>query len=559
MQRYDIKMDRFVDENLPDKSDQPEFIFTEDFFKYPERLNACTSLLDRWMGTETETQIVFYEINAYGVKSEITYGELGRKVAKISNYLIHDMGVYPGNRVLIQGANSITLVATWLAVLKVGAVGVLAMQLLRSYDLAKIIRKANIGFAIVADNLKEEILQCADPSSERFCKSLLDITFYASGALPISNLHLDAQIIEKNDHFVAYETCSHDPAIIAFTSGTTGEPKAAVHFHRDLLVMNNGFCDQILELKRADVTFGTPPIAFTYGLGALVTFPMHVGAASLLMASPSIPNVKKMLQDESIPVSVLFTSPTYYKQFSKEIDMTFCRQLRKCVSAGEALSEYVRTLWKNETGLDLIDGIGGTELMHIYASSKVEDMRPGAIGRALKGYEVMVLNEKYQLADVGCLGFLAVKGPTGCRYLNDARQKDVVINGWTLTGDYAVKDEDGYIFYKGRSDDLIVSSGYNICGLEIEEALSHHSSVEEVAVVGKSDAERGQIVKAFIVPKRGIDEPLDKLKRVLMDYVKSQIAPYKYPREIEFVDSLPKSNTGKILRKHLVRSVEEAS
>jgi 2-aminobenzoate-CoA ligase len=244
---------------------------------------------------------------------------------------------------------------------------------------------------------------------------------------------------------------------------------------------------------------------------------------------------------------VCFTAPTSYRAMAAKVSSFDLRSLRKCVSAGEALPGATRIAWKEATGIELIDGIGSTEMFHIFISADEANAKPGATGLPVLGYAAAILDDAGQPLPPGQVGRLAIKGPTGCKYLDDPRQANYVQNGWNLTGDAYVVDADGQYVYQARTDDMIISGGYNIAGPEVEAALLLHPAVAECGVIGRDDAARGMLVKAFVVlaPGQAGDEAMVK---TLQDFVKATIAPYKYPREIEFVPSLPRTETGKLQR-----------
>jgi len=533
MTGYTGHKDLFVRDHLPPRELWPEMVFSLPELLYPPKLNCAAELLDRTAASSPD------EVCLITPTAKLTYGQLQRMANQFANVLVHDLGLLPGNRVLLRGPNHPVLVAAWFAVLKAGGVVVTTNPLLRAKELSEIIQKANITHALCDGRFSDELEKARSSSPS------LKFVVYWGG-------DLEALAASKPEEFSPVETASDDPALIAFTSGTTGKPKGCVHFHRDVLAICDTFAKHILRPRRQDVFMGSPHIGFTYGLGGLVLFPMRVGAKTVLLerATPEI--LVEAIQE--FRPTILFSSPTAYLAMSAVLakgrvaDQT---SLRRCVSAGEALTATVRKKWLDATGIVLIDGIGSTEMLHIFISHTEEEVKPGAIGKPVPGYVATVLDEEGRPAPKGEVGRLAVKGPTGCRYLDDnQRQREYVQNGWNITGDAVLVDEDGYFVYQARFDDLIVSAGYNISPIEVEEALLAHPAVAECGVVGAPDPDRGQIVKAFVVLRPGYS-PSAELVSELQNFVKGVIAPYKYPRAIEFCEHLPKTPTGKLQRSAL--------
>src|SRR5690606_16173475 len=464
-----------------------------------------------------------------------SYARLAETASRIAHVLVDDCGLVPGGRVLLRGANSPMLVACWFAVLKAGGIAVTTMPLLRERELGDIVEQAGVSLAISDAAVAGELQAVLGPI-DGSCV----LTYGEAGG------GLDAALAKKPARFDAVATAAEDPAIVAFTSGTTGRGKGTVHTHRDLLVVADTYGRLVLQAQADDIFIGTPPIAFTYALGGLVLFPMRAGASTALVELMSPPVLLESIQ--KFRATIVFTSPTAYRALApktKDFDLS---SLRKCVSAGETLPAATFDAWLEATGIRLMDGIGSTEMLHIFIGCRAEEGRAGATGKVVPGYRAKVIDEQGNEVPRGMVGRLAVQGPTGCRYLADvANQRKYVEKGWNLTGDAYRQDEDGYFRYEARTDDIIVSSGYNISGVEVENTLMGHPAVAECAVVGVPDEARGHLVKAFIVVAQA-HEGGDALARELQDYVKSQIAPYKYPRAIEFVDTLPRTLTGKLQR-----------
>lgn len=517
--------DTFVRDNLPPKEWWPDFI-NLDQLGYPERCNVAVELVDKAVA------------RGWGGRSCIrsdevswSYADLREKVDRVANVLVHELGMVPGERVLLRSANNPMMVACYLGVLKAGGIVVATMPLLRAKELSFMVRKANIRLALCDERLEHEMARVFEECAELEGT----LSFYGSG-------ELEALMAEQPPGFEAVDTASDDPCLIAFTSGTTGNPKATVHFHRDILAACDCFPPHVLQPEADDLFIGSPPLAFTFGTGGLVWFPLRVGASVYLLEAPSPPNLAETI--ERVRPTVCFTSPTAYRMMLEGgRDLS---SLKKCVSAGETLPRATFDAWLEATGLKLIDGIGATEMLHIFISAARDDIRPGATGKPVPGYEAKVINEQGERI-VGEIGRLAARGPTGCRYLDDPRQQGYVLGGWNLTGDAYLEDEDGYFWFQSRTDDMIISSGYNIAGPEVEDALLGHAAVLECAVVGVPDEVRGHIVKAYVVLKEG-QTPNDDLVKTLQDYVKETIAPYKYPRAIEFISALPRTGTGKVQR-----------
>ena len=556
-------VDTFARDHLPPESQWPDMLLDNPDVAYPARMNCAVELLDRAIEAgHGERPAIWSDID--GKPQATTYAELLALVNRSAHVLVEDMGLQPGNRVLLRGPNTLQMAVAFLASLKAGLVVIPTMPLLRAKELKQIADKAQVSAALCDVRLREELARCMDPADEFFCESLKQVRYFhdeAPGdasprdaspgdASPgdASRGTLEALARNKPADFTACDTASDDVCLIAFTSGTTGMPKGCMHFHRDVIAMCDLFPRHILKPAADDVFCGTPPLAFTFGLGGLLCFPMRVGASTVLIETLT----PALLLDtiERFRATIVFTAPTFYRQMAPLVAQHDLSSLRKTVSAGEALPQATRDLWREATGIEMIDGIGGTELIHIFVSSAGADVRPGSIGRAVPGYVVQALDNDLQPVAPGVTGNLAVRGPTGCRYLADERQKVFVRGGWNLPGDAVSIDADGYVFYQARSDDMIVSSGYNIAGPEIETVLMQHPAVAECGVTGVPDELRGQVVKAFVVLRPGFDAS-DALVAELQNFVKNAVAAYKYPRLIAFIDALPRTETGKLKRSAL--------
>ncbi len=524
--------DTFARDHLPPRDQWPELVFDLPELHYPARLNAAVMLLDEALARGWGERVAIVA----GDGGRWTYGDLDARANRIANVLVHELGLVPGNRVLLRAANAPMHAACWFAVIKAGGIAVGTMPLLRSREMTEIIDKAQVSHALCDARLGDEL--CA---ARPQCPSLQHIMYFGDG----SPLALETRMAQQRPSFEAIDTAADDVALIAFTSGTTGRPKGTIHFHRDLIAVCDCWPRSTLRAASDALFTGSPPLAFTFGLGGLLLFPLRIGAATLLLEQPSPDILLSAIAQHR--ATVLFTAPTSYRAMAPQVRAHDLSSLRKCVSAGEPLPAATRALWKEATGIEIIDGIGSTELLHIFISHDEAHARPGATGTPTPGYRACVMDDAGNPLPPGTVGRLAVKGPTGCRYLADDRQGTYVQKGWNFTGDAYLVDHDGYFIYQARTDDMIISAGYNIAGPEVESALLLHPAVAECGVIGAADEDRGQIVKAFVVLKPG--HPADEeTTRTLQDFVKKTIAPYKYPRAVEYVPSLPRTETGKLQR-----------
>jgi 2-aminobenzoate-CoA ligase len=530
-------VDTYVQDNLP----LPEVLPSIGWFghepkSYPEQLNCVAEFLDKALS------------EGHGARPALrwpggscTYRELHDQVNRCANVLVHDFGVVPGERVLLRATNHPLLVTAWLAILKAGAVAVTTMPLLRAHELTHILETARVNLALCDADLMGELSEAV---------ARVQYAPRASAALRAgSSDSIESKMARASPDFVPHLTSADHPAIIAFTSGTTGSAKAAVHVHRDLMVVGDVVLGSIVDARPDDVFVSTAALAFTFGLGALILFPFRARASALLIERPNVDELLTAVQEHQ--ATILFTGPTMYRRLARVIQSLPKNPLRTCVSAGEHLPPAVYDEWLALTGLRLINGLGTTEMLHIFLSAEPAGTVSGSTGKPLPGYEVRVVDADGNNVAPGVPGRLAVRGPTGCRYLaNVARQREYVRAGWNFTGDIFVVDSDGYYWFRGRADDLIISAGHNIAGVEVENVLLSHPKVSECAVVGIPDDERGQVVKAVVVLSDSRDASSETVAE-LQRHVKHNLAPYKYPRRVEFVAQLPKTSTGKVQRSKL--------
>jgi 2-aminobenzoate-CoA ligase len=524
-------VDGFVRDHRPPPEQWPVFLLDRSEFRYPDRLNCVTELLDRRVESGPGDRPCLIS-----PAESLSYSELAQRVNRIAHLLVDRFGLQPGNRVLLRAANNPMLVAVYLAVMKAGGIAVATMPLLRARELAFPIEKAQIRLAVCDARLGEEMekVRALAPVLEKI------LYFGGTGEEDLARLMPTA-----SPHFTACDTASDDVCLIGFTSGTTGEPKGTIHFHRDMLAIADGYSRQVLRPAAEDRFIGSPPLAFTFGLGGLVVFPLRAGASAVLLEKATPDDLLAAI--DRYGATITFTAPTAYRAMLAKMGPGALKSLRKCVSAGETLPKPIFEAWQKRTGIRLMDGIGATEMLHIFIAAREEEIRPGATGIPVPGYMARVVDAAGEEVPRGMPGRLAVRGPTGCRYLDDPRQLSYVQNGWNMTGDTYIQDEDGYFWFQARSDDMIISSGYNIAGPEVEVALLTHPDVFECAVIGVPDPERGMVPKAFVVLAAGRQGDAAMVKS-LQEHVKAEIAPYKYPRAIEFRNELPKTHSGKLQR-----------
>ncbi|WMS42621.1 benzoate-CoA ligase family protein [Acuticoccus sp. MNP-M23] len=517
-------VDHFARDNLPPIKSWPVFQGLEDL-AYPARLNCAVELIDRHVEEGRGDRLA---VLGDGVRW--TFAELAAQVNRIANALTA-RGMVSGNRVMLRSANNPMMAAVYFAVLKAGGIVVATMPLLRAKELGVMLDKAEVSLAVCDVKLRAEMEKAAEG---RACEVIL-----------FGDAEFDGEVAAASPEFAPCDTASDDVCLIGFTSGTTGIPKGTMHFHRDMLAICDCYAAKVLKAEPDDRFIGSPPLAFTFGLGGLVLFPWRIGAAAILIEKAAPDALMEAAAKHG--ATVMFTAPTAYRAMLAKLGEHDLSGLRKCVSAGEALPRATWDAWKEATGITILDGIGATELLHIFIAAREDEVRPGATGKPVPGFEAKVIDESGDPVPDGTPGRLAVRGPTGCRYLSDPRQEEYVRNGWNVTGDTYIRDEDGYFWYQARSDDMIISSGYNIAGPEVESGLLTHAAVAEAGVVAAPDPERGQIAKAYVVLKPGHTADA-AMAKALQDHVKAELAPYKYPRAVKFVEALPRTETGKLQR-----------
>lgn len=525
--------DRFVHDRLPPCEQRADMRYDLPEFAIEAQANLVDVLLSQ-IAARGLSDRPFLRSD----KITLSYNDAAERINRIAQVLTEDFALSPGNRVLLRGGNSIGMALAWLGVVKAGLVAVATMPLLRSKELAEIIEKAQPALALCDATLLDE-LQTAHAQTATL-KTIVPFNLMdAPGSLAVL-------AASKNGHFTPCLTAADDIALMAFTSGTTGKPKAAVHTHRDVLAACQAWPRHVLQATSDDIVMGSPPLAFTFGLGGMLLFPFAAGASVYFPSIAYTPEAMvKLINDHG--ATICYTAPTFYRQMAAFAKQHGLPTLRICVSAGEALPDATRQLWKEATGIDMLDGIGATEMLHIFISTTPGDIRRGAIGKVVPGYTAKVVDAQGQEVPRGTIGKLAVKGPTGCKYLEDPRQANYVKDGWNYPGDAFMQDADGYFFYQARDDDMIITAGYNVGGPEVEDALLKHAAVAECGVIGLPDDERGMVVKAFVVLRPGHAESPETVK-ALQDHVKATLAPFKYPRQIEFVSKLPRTETGKLQR-----------
>ena len=528
---YTAHTDIFARDNLPPRGQWPELVFGLPELRYRARMNCAAELLDAAVRKGHGGRVAIHAPDG-----RCTYAQLLAQANRLANVLVRDMDLKPGNRVLLRGPNNPMMAACWFAVIKAGGIVVPTMPLLRAKELTDIVNKAQVTHALCDRRLDAELV-AALPA----CPTLQTICYWYDDGQDA----LDALAAAQPASFRNVDTAAEDVALIAFTSGTTGKPKGTMHFHRDVIAMCDCFPRSCLKPTKDDVFCGTPPIAFTFGLGGMLCFPMRFGASTVLVERLAPDSLLETIS--RFRATVCFTAPTMFRAMAGIAKGHDLSSLKKCVSAGEALPDATRQLFKGATGIEIIDGIGSTEMFHIFISHDEAGARAGATGKPVPGYRACIMDDAGAPLPPGRVGHLAVKGPTGCRYLADPRQANYVKDGWNYTGDAYLVDDDGYFVYQARTDDMIISAGYNIAGPEVEGALLTHPAVAECGVVGVDDPERGQIVKAFVVLKPGHAGDA-AMTAALQEHVKQTIAPYKYPRAIRYLAALPRTETGKLQR-----------
>ena len=527
-----VQTDRFVHDRLPPADQWPQMRYDLPELQIPAQANLVDVLFER-----ADQRGLSDRPFLRSDKIVLSYADAHERVKRIAQVLTKDLQLVPGNRVLLRGGNTIGMALAWLGVVKAGLVAVATMPLLRAKELGEIIAKSQATVSLCDASLLAELQAARD--LDPTLTTIVPFNLNEPGSLAV-------RAAGKDGNFAPCRTSADDIAMMAFTSGTTGTPKAAVHTHRDVLAACEAWPRHLLQATPDDIVMGSPPLAFTFGLGGMLVFPMWAGASVYYPGIPYTPEAMVKLINE-VGATICYTAPTFYRQMAPFAKQHGVPTLRICVSAGEGLPDATRQLWKDATGIEMTDGIGATEMFHIFISAAPADVRRGAIGKVVPGYTAKVVDDEGREVPRGTIGKLAVIGPTGCRYLDDARQTNYVKNGWNYPGDAFLQDADGYFFFQSRADDMIITSGYNVGGPEVEDALLKHPAVAECGVIGEPDDERGMVVKAFVVLKPG-QEAGEAMTRLLQDHVKATLAPFKYPRRIEFVSSLPRTETGKLQR-----------
>ena len=549
-QHPSAQTDHFVHDRLPPPEQWPELHYDlPELQALPAQLNVVQALFDRAFTAGHADRPLFRSD-----ERTLSYAQARAEVNRFANVLA-GLGLQPGNRVLLRGGNSIAMALAWLAVVQSGLIAVATMPLLRATELKAIIDKARPSAALCDVKLQDELKAALASSPDTAAMPLR--VFNTGDAAVVLDHSLEALARHASDEAPPCPTSADDIALLAFTSGTTGSPKAAVHTHRDVLAACETWPRHVLRATPDDIVMGSPPLAFTFGLGGLLVFPMWAGASVYFPSIPYTPEAMVKLIGQ-VGATICYTAPTFYRQMAAFAKQHGIGRLRLSVSAGEGLPDATRQLWKEASGLEMLDGIGATEMFHIFISAAPEDVKRGAIGRVVPGYEAKIVDEQGNDLPRGQVGRLAIKGPTGCKYLDDARQANYVEGGWNFPGDAFLQDEDGYFIYQARTDDMIITAGYNVAGPEVEAALLQHPAVAECGVVGKADDERGMIILAYVVLKPGQAADADQVK-TLQDHVKHTLAPYKYPREVRFVSALPRTETGKLQRFALRKMASEAA
>jgi 2-aminobenzoate-CoA ligase len=537
--------DSYVFDRLPAAQDMPTVLLDRPEQQWPEHLNVVD-----WLFTRANENGHTHRPLLRSDELTLSYGEAQVQVNAISHWLVHTHGLVPGNRVLLRGGNSVAMALCWLAVVRCGAIAVATMPLLRAKELVSILDKAKPRLALCDARLTDEL----DQAIAQHGQPLSVVAFHSSAD---DGLEAVLARATPGPDAPAHRSAATDIAMMAFTSGTTGAPKAALHSHRDIAAACEAWPRHVLRATPDDVVVGSPPLAFTFGLGGLLVFPMWAGASVYFPAAPYTPE-SLVRTIGRVGATICYTAPTFYRQMAPFARDLGVGSLHTTVSAGEGLPDATRQLWKEASGIEMLDGIGATEMFHIFISSPPESVRRGAIGQVVPGYEAHIVDDQGNPLPRGTVGRLAVRGPTGCKYLDDERQARYVQNGWNFPGDAFMQDEDGYFFYQARTDDMIITAGYNVAGPEVEASLLLHQAVAECGVVGRPDDERGMVVVAYVVLKPGY-EPNADTTRLLQDHVKTDLAPYKYPRDVRYVNQLPRTETGKLQRFALRQLAQSAA
>ena len=486
----------------------------------PREYNAAADLIGRNLQAGRKDKIAY--IDDHGAYS---FGELARRVDRFASALVR-RGVQPETRVFIAMLDTIDWPVAFLGAIKAGAIPVAANTLLKSADYRYMLEDSRARLLFVSDALLPE--------------------FSGVPNMIAGKAAFDDFMRTGEDRFDAARTTCDDACFWLYSSGSTGAPKGTVHVQSSPILTAELYARPVLALQEDDVVFSAAKLFFAYGLGNALSFPLAVGATTILMSErPTPAAVFKRLAKPT----VFYGVPTLYAAMLAADDFPNTLNLRICVSAGEALPKELGERWKARTGIDILDGIGSTEMLHIFLSNRLGEVRYGTTGRAVPGYKLRITNESGGEAGEGEVGDLWINGPTAAAgYWNQREKSRTTFCGeWTRSGDKYSRDADGFYTYAGRSDDMLKVSGIYVSPFEVEAALASHEAVLEAAVVGMEDAEKLVKPKAYVVlkPHQVADEAL---KASLQSHVKARLAPYKYPRWIDFVPELPKTATGKIQR-----------
>ncbi len=510
----------------------------------PDQFNAATAFLDRNLqeGRASKTAI-FFEDKKY------TYAQVAELANRAGNGML-DLGVEMEQRVALILLDSPQFAASFFGAIKIGAVPIPINTNLRPNDYVYMLNDSRARILIVHSAIWSQIQQILPEL--KFVRHIVIVGLEQDGGQETATLHdFEKWINNSPAQLEAVETTKDDSAFWLYSSGSTGFPKGCVHLQHDMSYCTEYYAKQVLGISEHDVTFSAAKLFFAYGLGNNLYFPFGVGASAVHYAGRPLPEDMFNVVQHYRP-TIFFGVPTLYAamlalpEAEKRFDFS---SVRVCISAGEALPADVQRRWHEKFNVEILDGIGSTEILHIFISNRAGQIRPGSSGRLVPGYEALITDESGHAVKQGDIGNLLIRGDsTAAYYWNKHEKTKDVINGhWIHTGDKYYEDADGYFWYCGRADDMLKVGGQWVSPVEVEGALISHPAVLEVAVVGDLDADELIKPKAYIVLNQGY-EPSESLADDLKSFVKNKLAPFKYPRWIEFVDELPKTATGKIQR-----------